>query len=59
MDRPKKSIRKTYLKKKLSKLLFMDFLHLLGFDHIKLKDYKKMFNEEQKIYPINYIKKLY
>ena len=26
------------------------FLHLLGFDHIKDKDYKKMITEENKIY---------
>ena len=30
------------------------FLHLLGFDHIKLQDFKKMNKEEQKI--INSIK---
>ena len=25
-------------------------LHLLGYDHLKLHDYKKMLNEEQKIF---------
>ena len=34
------------------------FLHLLGFDHIKVKDYKKMFEEEKKIYQ-SVIKKIY
>tara|TARA_Y100000022_G_scaffold193736_1_gene197289 strand:- start:212 stop:673 length:462 start_codon:yes stop_codon:yes gene_type:complete len=37
-------------KDKVIKTFIHGFLHLLGFDHIKLKDYKKMFKEEQNIY---------
>ena len=45
--------------KKLDNLQFMDkvikifihgFLHLLGYDHVKSKDFKKMLKEEEKIY---------
>ena len=48
-----------YMNKKKEKTLFRTvviktfihgFLHLLGFDHIKDKDYKKMIIEENKIY---------
>ena len=34
------------------------FLHLLGFNHVKLKDYEKMLKEEEKIYQ-SVIKKTY
>ena len=37
-------------KDKVIKTFIHGFLHLLNFDHIKLKDYKKMLNEEKKIY---------
>ena len=37
-------------KKKVIKTFVHGFLHLLEFDHIRLKDYKKMLKEEQKIY---------
>ena len=37
-------------KDKVIKTFIHGFLHLLSFDHIKLRDYKKMFKEEQKIY---------
>ena len=37
-------------KNKVIKIFIHGFLHLLGFDHIKLKDFKKMFAEEEKIY---------
>jgi len=37
-------------KEKLIKIFIHGFLHLLGFDHIKVKDYKKMLKEEEKIY---------
>ena len=37
-------------KEKLIKIFIHGFLHLLGFDHIKIKDYKKMLKEEEKIY---------
>ena len=37
-------------KKKVVKIYIHGFLHLLGHDHVKLKDYKKMLKEEEKIY---------
>ena len=49
MDEPKNQEIKLF-KNKVIKTFIHGFLHLLGFDHIKLKDYKKMFKEEQKIY---------
>ena len=49
MDKPKKQSAKLF-KDKFIKTFIHGFLHLLSFDHIKLKDYKKMFKEEQKIY---------
>ena len=35
---------------KLTKIFIHGFLHLLGYDHIKLKDFKKMLIEEEKIF---------
>ena len=49
LDKPKNQAAKLF-KEKTIKIFIHGFLHLLGFDHIKLKDYKKMFKEEQKIY---------
>jgi probable rRNA maturation factor len=49
MDNPKNQEIKLF-KNKVIKTFIHGFLHLLGFDHIKLKDYKKMLKEEQKIY---------
>ena len=37
-------------KSKVTKVFIHGFLHLLGYDHIKLKDFNKMFLEEEKIY---------
>ena len=37
-------------KKKVIKIFIHGFLHLLGFDHIKVRDYKEMLKEEKKIY---------
>ena len=37
-------------KEKVVKTFIHGFLHLLGFDHIKDKDYKKMLCEEERIY---------
>ena len=37
-------------KEKVVKIFIHGFLHLLNYDHIKLKDYKKMVKEELKIY---------
>ena len=49
MNKPKSQNIKNF-KEKLIKTFIHGFLHLLGFDHIKDKDYKKMLNEEEKIY---------
>ena len=49
MDRPK-NLSKTDFKKKVSKIFIHGFLHLLNFDHVKNKDYKKMLKEEKLIY---------
>tara|TARA_B100001093_G_scaffold503835_1_gene558773 strand:- start:475 stop:936 length:462 start_codon:yes stop_codon:yes gene_type:complete len=49
MDKPKNQKIKLF-KDKVIKTFIHGFLHLLGFDHIKLRDYKKMFKEEQNIY---------
>jgi probable rRNA maturation factor len=49
IDKPKTQQMKLF-KEKLTKTFIHGFLHLLGFDHINNKDYKKMFKEEQRIY---------
>ena len=49
MDKPK-SQNLSLFKDKVIKTFIHGFLHLLGFDHIKLKDYYKMFKEEKNIY---------
>ena len=49
MDKPK-SQNLILFKNKVIKVFIHGFLHLLGFDHVKFKDYKKMFKEEQSIY---------
>ncbi|MBD1137233.1 rRNA maturation RNase YbeY [Pelagibacterales bacterium SAG-MED43] len=49
MDKPKNQKIKLF-KDKVIKTFIHGFLHLLSFDHIKLRDYKKMFKEEQNIY---------
>ena len=49
IDRPKLQNFKTF-KKKLIKTFIHGFLHLLGFDHLKNKDYIKMLKEEDYIY---------
>jgi len=49
MDKPKK-LTNLEFKKKVAKIFIHGFLHLLGYDHIKLKDFKKMIKEEEKIY---------
>ena len=38
------------LKKKTIKIFIHGFLHLLGYDHIKNKEYKKMLKQEQKVF---------
>ena len=49
MDKPKNQ-KVSLFKVKVIKTFIHGFLHLLGFDHIKSRDYKKMFREEQNIY---------
>ena len=39
-------------KNKVTRTFIHGFLHLLGYDHIKLKDFKEMLIEEEKIYQI-------
>ena len=45
-----KSQKIKLFKDKLIRLFIHGFLHLLSFDHIKNKDYKKMLKEEELIY---------
>jgi len=49
MDKPKSQNLKIF-REKVVKTFIHGYLHLLGFDHIKNKEYKKMLNEEEKLY---------
>ncbi len=49
INKPKNLTNKEF-KNKTIKIFIHGFLHLLGFDHIKNKDFKKMFVEEQKVF---------
>ena len=49
IDKPR-SQDLNFFKEKLIKILIHGFLHLLGFNHIKNKDYVKMLKEENFIY---------
>ena len=49
IDKPKSQNLKLF-KKKVIKIFIHGFLHLLGFDHIKNKDYARMRKEENFIY---------
>ena len=49
MSKPKSQNLKNF-KEKVIKTFIHGFLHLLGFDHIKNKDYKKMLNEEERLF---------
>ena len=49
MNNPKLQNQESF-KEKVIKTFIHGFLHLIGFDHIKIKDYMKMYKEEQKIY---------
>jgi len=51
MNRPKQ-LTNLEFKKKVVKIFIHGFLHLLGHNHIKLKDFKKMIKEEEKIYKL-------
>ncbi|MBD1151976.1 rRNA maturation RNase YbeY [Pelagibacterales bacterium SAG-MED22] len=45
-----KSLNTKLFREKVTKIFIHGFLHLLGFDHKKNKDYKKMLKEEAQIY---------
>jgi len=49
LDKPRSQNLKSF-KKKVTKLLIHGFLHLLGFDHKKNKDYSKMSKEENLLF---------
>ena len=49
MNKPK-NLSALEFKNKVTKIFIHGFLHLLGYDHIKLNDFKKMLIEEEKIY---------
>ncbi len=49
MNKPKSQTDRQF-KEKIIKTFIHGFLHLLGFDHVKNKDYLKMLKEEEKIY---------
>ena len=49
MDMPKNQ-KIYFFKDKVIKTFIHGFLHLLSFDHVKLRDYKKMLKEEKNIY---------
>jgi probable rRNA maturation factor len=49
MDKPKSQNLKSF-KEKTIKIFIHGFLHLIGFDHVKDKDYKKMLKEEEILY---------
>ena len=51
MNKPK-TLSALEFKIKITKIFIHGFLHLLGYDHIKLKDFKVMLIEEEKIYQI-------
>ena len=49
MNKPK-ALSALEFSNKVTKVFIHGFLHLLGYDHIKLKDFKEMLNEEEKIF---------
>ena len=49
MNKPRSQNIKSF-KEKLIKTFIHGFLHLLGFDHAKDKDYRRMLSEEERIY---------
>ena len=50
-----KSLSNFQFKDKVFKIFIHGFLHLLNYDHIRLKDFKKMAKKEKKIY--NFVNK--
>ena len=57
MNKPKKQSIKIF-REKVIKTFIHGFLHLLGFDHMKLREYKKMIKHEEIIYN-SVIEKIY
>ena len=49
MNNPK-TLKNLEFKNKVTKIFIHGFLHLLGYDHVKMKNFKKMIKEEEKIY---------
>ena len=49
MNKPK-NLNNFEFKDKVIKIFIHGFLHLLGYDHTKIKDFKKMIREEKKIF---------
>ena len=49
MNKPK-TLSTMEFKNKVTKIFIHGFLHLLGYDHIKIKNFKEMLTEEEKIY---------
>ena len=49
MNKPKNLNSKEF-KQKTIKIFIHGFLHLIGYDHVKEKDYKKMLHVEQKVF---------
>tara|TARA_B100001029_G_C15055501_1_gene454025 strand:- start:1308 stop:1769 length:462 start_codon:yes stop_codon:yes gene_type:complete len=49
IDKPRSQKLQTF-KEKVIKTFIHGFLHLLSFDHLNYKDYKKMLKEEKRIY---------
>jgi probable rRNA maturation factor len=49
MNKPRSQNIKSF-KEKVIKTFIHGYLHLLGFDHVKDKDYRIMLGEEEKIY---------
>jgi len=47
-----KTLNNLQFKNKVIKIFIHGFLHLLGYDHIQLKGFKKMLKEEEKIYKV-------
>jgi probable rRNA maturation factor len=45
-----KNLNNLEFKKRVVRIFIHGFVHLLGYDHINFKDFKKMINEEDKIY---------
>ena len=49
MNKPK-NLNNYEFRIKTIKIFIHGFLHLMGYDHLKMRDYKRMLNEEQRIF---------